>query len=166
MNFRYLPLCGAAFALVLSACNKPAPEATTTPADSAAATTTQPRTPEILPATPPPDAVMPVEVKADAIAVGSALGANQAVTAAKPIYAAGDTIYVSMPTKGRAAGANAHVYWTAAQTGLSVKEEDKKLSGDYVNFQIAKADGLKPGNYNVEIDVSDKPVGIVEFKVQ
>lgn len=167
MNLRYLPLCGAALALVLCACNKPAPEATTTPDNTAATTTTPSQAPAPwLPAAPPPDAVLPVEVKADAIAVGSALGPNQAVTAAKPGYSTSDTIYVSMPTQGRPAGANAHVYWTAAQTGMSVKEEDKKLSGDYLNFQLSKADGMKPGNYNVQIDVNDKPVGIVDFKVQ
>lgn len=161
MKLRYLPLCGTALALLLSACNKPAPEATPAPATTTAPQATQ----EPLPATPPPDAVLPVEVKADAIAVGSALGPDDAVTAAKPVYTKGDTIYVSMPTKGKPAGGKAHVYWTAAKTGLSVKEEDKALSGANLNFQIAAAD-LKPGDYNVEIDVNDKPVGIVDFKVQ
>ena len=164
MKLRYLPLCGLALALVLTACNKPAPEASTTPAPTAS--NAPPPGPQPLPATPPPDAVMPVEVKADAIAVGSALGPNQAITAPKPMYSTSDTIYVSMPTKGQPAGGKAHVYWTAAQTGLSVKEEDKPLSGDFINFQISSADGLKPGSYNVEIDVNDKPVGIVDFKVQ
>lgn len=164
MKLRYLPLY-AALALGLAACSKSAPEATTA-ANNADGAVAETKTTVSLPATPPADAIMPVEIKTDAIAVGSALGPNQAATTTKPVYSPSDTIYVSMPTKGQPPGANAHVYWTAAKTGLSVKEEDRKVSGDYINFQISKADGLKPGNYNVEIDVNDKPVGIVDFKVQ
>lgn len=166
MKLHSLPLCGAALALTLCACTKPAPEATPATEQPAATTATPPPSPAPLPATPAADAVLPVEVKADAIAVGDVLGPNQAVASAKPMYSTSDTIYVSMPTKGQPAGGKAHVYWTAAQTGLSVKEEDKTLSGDYVNFQISGTDGLKPGTYNVEIDVNDKPVGIADFKVQ
>ena len=70
-----------------------------------------------------------------------------------------------MPTKGHAPGAKGYVYWTY-QDGRTHKEEAKPVAGEFLSFQFSQADGMKPGKYNVEIDINDKPVGIVDFTVQ
>lgn len=120
------------------------------------------------PPTPEPDEV-PVEVRADAIAAGHVLGANGAVAEGKPgaIYGTGDTIHASAPTRGQKPGADVSVYWTY-QDGRTHKEEMKTLGAgeQYVNFSFAKADGMRPGKYNVQIDFDFKPVGIVDFQVK
>lgn len=118
-----------------------------------------------IPVEPPADAIMPVTVAADAFTIGSTLGANNQATAAKPTYAIGDTVYASLPARRFRNGSTVNVYWTY-QDGLSQKEEAKEISGEFVTFQFSKADGMKPGKYNVEIGVDDKPVGIVDFVVQ
>ncbi len=118
-----------------------------------------------LPEEPPADAVLPVTVAADAFTIGSALGTGNQATAAKPAYALGDTVYASLPAGRYRKGSTANVYWTY-QDGLSQKEEAKDISGEFVTFEFGKADGMKPGKYNVEIGVDDKPVGIVDFVVQ
>ena len=118
-----------------------------------------------LPVEPPADAVLPVTVAADAFNIGSALGTGNQATAAKPAYALGDTVYASLPAGRYRKGSTANVYWTY-QDGLSQKEETKDISGEFVTFEFNKADGMKPGKYNVEIGVDDKPVGIVDFVVQ
>lgn len=121
------------------------------------------------PATPPPQApvdsapVEPVSVAADAVRVGTALDPSGAASGSKPAYSTSDTLYASLSAKGRSGIAK--VYWTAPN-GLSAKEEEKPLSGDNVNFQFSRADGMKAGKYNVEIDVDGVPAGIVDFTVQ
>jgi hypothetical protein len=149
----------------LAACNKQGPEMPQAPADTAPAdTAAQPAPPPDLSDTGV-DKVETVTVRADAIAVGHQVGPNQAVSAAKRAYTTADTIYASLPTKGQPAGAKGYVYWTY-QDGRTHKEEAKPVSGEYLNFQFSQADGMKPGKYNVEIDINDKPVGIVDFTVQ
>lgn len=133
----------------------------------------QPAAPVVDPLAEPPPAPdageVPVEVRADAIAAGHVLGANGAVSQAKPgaVYALGDTIHASMPVRGQKPGADVTVYWTF-EDGNTVKEETRPLpaGAQYVNFSFSRADGMKPGDWNVQIDVDFKPVGIVDFKVK
>lgn len=114
------------------------------------------------PVEPPADAVMPVTVSADAVKVGSSLGPDQAASAPKPSYSLADTVYASARTSGRG---TAYVYWTY-EDGISHKDEQKPVSGNIVSFEFNQADGMKPGKYNVEIGVDDKPIGIVDFVVR
>ena len=78
-----------------------------------------------------------------------------------------DSIYASASVSGKPAGATASVFWTY-QDGTAHKQESKKLAGGQqsVWFSFTKADGMKPGKYNVEIDVDMKPVGIADFQVK
>ena len=149
---------------------EPPPTQTTEGADEAAAAA--PRTDAEragVPADPAqdPNAEIPVEVSGDEIAVGSTLGGDGSVSAAKPVYTTGDTVYASMPLEGVPADATLSVYWTY-QDGNAHKEEMKDVpaGAQHVNFAFSAADGMKPGNYNVQIDVNFEPVGIVDFRVQ
>lgn len=160
-----LPL---ALLFALSACQPKGP-AEEVAADSAAAEQDAELAPG-QPAAPPPepsaDAVLPVTVAANAFPVGSAAGPDGAATAAKPTYSLNDTLYASLPAGRFPAGGTARVYWTYAKDGLSHKEEEKKIGSGPVLFQFSKADGLRAGEYNVQIDVNDRPVGIVDMIVQ
>lgn len=158
-----LPL---ALLFALSACQPKAPaddDATATTQQDEALAPGQPATP---PMEPPADAVLPVTVAANAFPVGSAAGADGAATAAKPAYSVNDTLYASLPAGKFPAGGTARVYWTYAKDGTSHKEEEKKIGSGPVLFQFSKADGLQAGEYNVQIDVNDRPVGIVDMIVQ
>lgn len=157
-----------ALALTLSACKRdePAPVATddaAAAAEEADLAAGQPATP---PVEPPADAIIPVTVAANAFPIGSALGADGQATAPKAGYAIGDTIHASLPGGKYPNGAIARIYWTYAKDGISHKEEEKKVSSGPVSFEFSKADGMKPGKYNVEIDVNDRPVGIVDVEVK
>ena len=162
MKSARLALCAVLAAVALAACEEkmdaPVADAGAPAADAAGAAPAAP-TPAPVDSAP----VEPVAVAADAVRVGTALDAAGAATGAKPAYAMGDTVYASMSAKGRSG--TAKVYWTAPN-GLSAKEEEKPLSGENVNFQFSRADGMKAGKYNVEIDVDGVPAGIVDFTVQ
>lgn len=150
--------------LALGACRKDEPA----PVDPAATEVVEdlpPGQPPTPPIEPPADAVMPVTVSADAVAVGSSQGPDQMATTPKASYALGDTVYASARTGNYPKGAIARVYWTYSD-GVSHKEEEKKISGDVIDFSFTQADGMKAGKYNVEIDVNDVPVGIVDFVVK
>lgn len=154
-----------ALALGLGACKKDAEQA---PAPMSEAQAEQEAANDAfppLPVEPPADAVIPVTVAADAFTIGSALGANNQAATPKAVYAVGDTVYASLPARRYRNGSSANVYWTY-EDGQSHKEETRKISGEFVTFEFSKADGMKPGKYNVEIGVDDKPVGIVDFVVQ
>lgn len=152
-------------ALGLGACKKDEAVAPTQTSESDAQQAAATDTPPPPPVEPPADAVIPVNVAADAFTIGSTLGGNNQATAPKTVYAVGDTVYASLPARRYRNGSKANVYWTY-EDGLSQKDETKEISGEFVTFKFSKADGMKPGKYNVEIGVDDKPVGIVDFVVQ
>lgn len=154
----------SALALGLVACKKEEPTATASTPDADAQQILEEGQPPPLPVEPPADAVIPVEVAANAFAIGSSLTDNKA-SAPKPVYATGDTIYASLPAGRYRSGSTVNVYWTY-EDGSSHKDETKEISGQFVTFQFSAADGMKAGKYNVEIGVNDKPVGIVDFVVR
>ena len=125
----------------------------------------EPGQPPAPPIEPPADAVLPVTVAANAFPIGSALSPEGAAIASKPIYTVDDTLYASVPAGKFPSGATARVYWTFAKDGTSHKEEEKQVGSGPLHFEFSKADGLKAGQYNVEIDINDRPIGIVDVGV-
>ncbi|MEG3191863.1 hypothetical protein [Lysobacter sp. D1-1-M9] len=116
---------------------------------------------------PPATSQEPVDVSADAIAVGSSIGADMAVDARKQRYTTDDTIYASIPTREFDPGSQAKVYWTF-EDGTTDKEETKDIAAgaEHLHFELSAADGLRAGDYNVQVDVDGQPVGIVDFSVE
>lgn len=163
MKSVHLALCAILAAASLAACEEKidAPVADTAAPAADAANAGASAGPVANPVDSAP--VEPVAVAADAVKVGTALDATGAASGAKPAYSTSDTVYASLSAKGRTG--TAKVYWTASN-GLSAKEEEKALSGENVNFQFSRAEGMKAGKYNVEIDVDGVPAGIVDFTVQ
>ncbi|GGZ70764.1 hypothetical protein GCM10008101_26390 [Lysobacter xinjiangensis] len=110
----------------------------------------------------------PVSVDANAIAVGTQVNGDVAVRADSPQFTVNDTVYASY-SEGRLppSGGNARVYWTY-QDGRTHKEETAKIEPGQqaVLFSFSAADGMKPGRYNVQIDINMRPVGIVDFQIR
>jgi hypothetical protein len=162
MQSARLALCAILATFALAACEEKmdGPVADTgAPAADAANAAPAPTPPAPVESAP----IEPVAVAADAVRVGTSLDPSGAAAGAKPAYSTADTVYASLSAKGRTG--TAKVYWTAPN-GLSAKEEEKPVAGDNVNFGFSRADGMKAGKYNVEIDVDGVPAGIVDFTVQ
>lgn len=160
-----LMLCTGFFALTLAACGEEkidVPEA----ANSAAAPSDAAGTSLAITAPPPASmqSIEAVEIGANEVQVGTSVDANQAATGVKTVYALGDTVHASIDASAHP-GAMATVYWTDSN-GMSQKIEKKAVTGAHVAFAFSRADGMKPGKYNVGIDVDDVPVGLADFKVQ
>ena len=79
--------------------------------------------------------------------------------ATETFYGLDDTIHASARANGEA-----KVYWTY-QDGSSHKEEVKPANG-IVTFDFDRSQGMRPGNYTVEIDIDGVPVGITDFVVK
>ena len=103
----------------------------------------------------------------DAVMVGSAVGADGAVSAAKSVYATSDTVHASVPVGGYAPGKEVAMYWFSSKGG-SIKDERKPIpaGAKYVNFSLAKADGMEAGTYTAQADIDDNPVGMADFTVK
>lgn len=115
----------------------------------------------------PVQALEPVVLSEDAVAVGSAIAPSGAVAVPKAAFAVGDTVYVSVATAGRPQGAEVAVYWVGPD-GSSVKEERKPIGAgaQNVNFKFGRADGMKTGDFIVQVDVAGQPVGMADFSVR
>ena len=169
MKTARLALCSIAIAAALAACEEKidvpmdgadstqAEAATDAPSDASPATASQ--NPN---GSQPETAIQPTMIDADAVHVGKALDARGAATGGTG-FAIGDTVHASLATAGRTG--TAKVYWSDS-TGIAIKEQEKPLSGDFVEFGFSRADGMKPGNYTVEIDVDGVPAGIADFTVR
>lgn len=152
-------ICLALASCLLAACGGTDPDADVLGADAGdGAQTGNP-----IPTQPKPQVVGPVEVSSNAIAVGTAMNGNRVANAARPSFTMSDTVYAGLAPG--ISGSDAKVYWSY-QDGYSHKEETKPLGPDGVVFAFDSATGMKPGRYNVQIDVDGRPVGITGFEVR
>lgn len=156
------PLCAV---LLAAGCNKQGPVPPHVPIEDAAPAGDA--TGDTAARTPAPEPPPLPEAAPNAVAVGSSLGGNGAVQAPKRSYAVSETVYASVPTAGHAPGDTVTVYWTHEDGGVD-KDESKPIppGAAYVNFSFSGADGMRAGDYNVQADVNDMPVGLVDFTVE
>ncbi len=108
-----------------------------------------------------------VTLSSNAVALGSALSADGAVSQVKQAYASGDTVYASVPVGGYGTGKEVTIYWFSAKGG-SVKSEHKPIpaGAKFVSFSLSKADGMEAGGYTAQVDIGDAPVGMADFTVK
>ena len=154
--------CLSLMIVALAACDQRPPEATETVPGAAAEAGAEAGAPAVGAMPPQPvsaPAVESVVVASDSVVVGSAVGPDGAASAPKPFYGLDDTIHASARANGEA-----KVYWTY-QDGSSHKEEVKPANG-IVTFDFDRSQGMRPGNYTVEIDIDGVPVGITDFVVK
>lgn len=114
-----------------------------------------------------PLAELPNTVRADALKVGPSLGPDGAAVPASAPFGMADTVHVSFPTRGLVPSAPVIVYWTY-QDGRTHHIERSTLpaSGEQAVYRFAQAQGMKPGQYNVEVQVNNRPIGISDFVVR
>ena len=143
--------------LALAGCKKS--EAPVAPAPPAVAPPAAP--------TPAP-APAPVGVTVSSIDLGSAVGADQRVTAPKTEFAPTDTIYAVVNTSGSAQSVTLAAKWTY-QDGQTVNESSQSIAPTgpaATAFQVAKPDGFPAGKYKVEITKDGSSAGTREFEVK
>lgn len=145
-------------ALALSACGKketpaPAPPPVVAPAPAPVAP-------------PPPPVAAPVTVAS--VDLGTAVGADQKVTAPTTTFGPKDTIYAAVSTTGMAPNAAISAKWTY-QDGQTVNESSQTIAptGPAVtSFHISKPDGWPLGNYKVEISLNGTSAASKDFSVK
>jgi hypothetical protein len=151
--------------LAISACKKkeeaPMAEAPTpTPMAEPAATTPPP---------PPPVAEpVPAEIMVSAVALGSAIGADNKVTEAKTVFGVKDAIYAAVDTKNAATNAELKAKWTF-EDGQVINENGINFApaGDITsNFKISSPKEWPVGKYKVEISLNGKVVQTADFEVK
>lgn len=145
-------------ALALSACGKketpaPAPPPVVAPAPAPVAP-------------PPPPVAAPVAVAS--VDLGTAVGADQKVTAPTTTFGPKDTIYAAVSTTGMAPSAAISAKWTY-QDGQTVNESSQTIAPNgpsVTSFHISKPDGWPAGNYKVEISLNGTSAVSKDFSVK
>ena len=122
-------------------------------------------------AAPPPAAPAPepVGVNAGLIDVGKAVGPDKRVTAPTSSFAKSDTIYASVDTTGTGT-ATLKATWTYKKGGQStVLSEDTQTitptGPATTEFHVTNPKGWPAGEYQVELFLDGKPIGVKTFTV-
>ncbi|HVQ64681.1 MAG TPA: hypothetical protein VMT78_09095 [Terriglobia bacterium] len=121
------------------------------------------------PETAPAPAPAPAGISVGAISLGKAVGPDKRVSAPVETFAKGDTIYASVETTG-AGTATLKARWTykkGDQTTV-VSEEPQPITPSgpaTTEFHISKPTGWPAGQYQVEVFLDDKSVGVKPFTV-
>jgi len=103
-----------------------------------------------------------VTIDPNAAFVGSAVDVNGDIATPQREFAVGDTVYISVPSKGHRVGSPVEVFWFH-DDGKSRKDDRKAIQGAFTAFELQAAD---PGTYNTEVDINGRPVALVEFVVR
>lgn len=165
IEHRKLILCGAV-ALALGACSRDGVDNGPTQTPPLAEVPVRQSGVPALPVGPPPDANLPATASRAGVTVGNSLQGEAVVASQSAQFSIADTVYVGASVKGKKPGSEVAVYWTY-EDGRTHREERRKLAGEqYVSFSFSKADGMKPGKYNAQIDVDRVPIGLADFLVK
>jgi hypothetical protein len=143
---RFVALVLAAAPLLLgTACKKAAPP---------------PPPAEVTPPAPPPQ---PAVTK---IELGSSVGADKRVLAARTSFGVRDSIIASVYTENTAPGAVLTAKWSF-QTGQTVDSTSQTVAASpaVTEFHIVKKSAWPVGRYKVEIALNGTPAGSQEFEV-
>lgn len=133
----------------LAACNRKGPELPTEVKDPVEENTGR-------------EGVDTVTVDPNGAFVGAAVDGNGEIATPQREFKAGDTVYISVPSKGRKMGSQVEVFWFH-DDGKSRKDEAKRIEGPFTVFEFKPVDA---GKYNTEVDVNGRPIALVEFAVQ
>ena len=120
------------------------------------------------PVSAPAPAAAPEPARVSAIDLGSAIGADQRVTAPAAAFAPGDTIYASIATEGSSPSLTLTARWTY-EDGQLVSESSETIAPTgpaTTEFHIAKPDGFPAGRYRLEISANGAVAGARDFEVR
>ena len=120
-------------------------------------------------AAPAPAPEPPAGVSAGTIILGKAVGPDKKITTPAEAFAKGDTIYVSVDTVG-VGDATLKAKWTYHKDGkvAVVDEKSEKISPAgpaTTEFHVSNPKGWPAGDYQVEVFLDDKSIGIKNFRV-
>jgi hypothetical protein len=151
MTQKRLFACGTLLLFLLTACGKkeepaPTPEPTAAPAPA------------------------PEGITGGSITLGKAVGPDKKVTAPVDSFAKNDTIYASVDTTGTGAG-TLKAKWTYHQGGkvAIVDEQPQPISPTgpaTTEFHVSNPKGWPVGDYQVEVFLDDKSLGVRPFTVK
>ena len=103
------------------------------------------------------EGVQSVVVNPNAAKGGSAVDDQGAISTPAHEFAAGQPIYISVPTQfGRKSGESLEVFWFH-EDGRSRKDDKKTIAGPFTTFELIAKDA---GPYNVEVDASGVPTDV------
>jgi hypothetical protein len=117
----------------------------------------------------PAAAPAPAGVQAGTIGLGKAIGADKKVTTPAESFAKNDTFYASVDTNGTGP-ATLKAKWTYHKDGqvAVVNEESQKIDATgpaTTEFHVSKPGGWPAGEYQVELFLDDKSIGVRTFRV-
>ncbi len=144
----------ATMALALSACKKEAP------------VEVAPAPVVVEPVVAP--AAAPAEIMVSAVNLGTAVGADQKVTAATTTFGVNDIIYIAIDTKNASTTA-ALSYKATYQDGQVVKEDSVNIaptSDTSTNFKLTNPKPWPLGKYKVEVSLNGATTQSVDFEVK
>jgi hypothetical protein len=118
---------------------------------------------------PAPAPAPPAGVNAGTIDVGKAVGPDKRVSTPAATFAKGDTIYTSVDTTGSGT-ATLKATWTYKKGGQSTVVDDQSQTimptgPATTEFHISKPGGWPAGDYQVEVFLDGKSVGVKNFTV-
>ena len=119
----------------------------------------------------PTTTTLPAPVSVSAVTLGSAIGEDKKVSAAKDAFEKKDTIYASVETAGQG-HAKLRALWSFVKGEKTAKIDETTIEIDATGpttneFHVAKPSGWPAGMYRVEIFLGDAttPAQTKEFKV-
>ena len=117
----------------------------------------------------PAPAPAPAGVSAGSVSLGKAVGPDKKISTPADAFAKGDTIYVSVDTSG-AGTANLKAKWTYHKDGkvALVDEQTQPISPTgpaTTEFHVSNPKGWPAGEYQVEVFLDDKSIGVRNFRV-
>lgn len=104
----------------------------------------------------------PYMVSATAAKIGAAVDESGDISEPRTTFAPNDTVFLSMDAKGRRMGDRVKVYWFH-EDGKSRREDEKVLDGPFVYFEYQPTES---GKFHAEVDVNERPIGLVDFEVK
>lgn len=118
-------------------------------------------------APPPPPVETPAAPSVSGLTLGSAIGADKAVTAAKETFGVRDTIYVSIATAGTGQNVKLKVVWTFGTETVRADSQMLDLAGPAVSeFHISRPRAWPVGTYRVSVTLDDGPAQTRDFAVR
>jgi hypothetical protein len=116
---------------------------------------------------PPPVAAAPTVPELRGLTLGSAIGADKAVTAAKDAFGVRDTIYVSIATAGVGDNVKLKALWTFGAQTVRADSLTLSLNGPAVSeFHISRPRAWPVGAYRVTVTLNDGGAQTRDFAVR
>jgi hypothetical protein len=108
------------------------------------------------------------DVKVTEISLGRAVDASRRVAEPLDTFAPGDTIYASIVTEGSARYGVLKARWTYQDSEVlsEASLEIAPTGTTATEFHVSRPEGLRPGNYQVEIFFDGAPAGKRAFSVK